>query len=161
MAHITLGDAQAWLEGTKANLTVLDPALEMQISAQVLGELSDTYSDPTFGVPTWTNSANTPELVKQVIAMTYAGWYYDRQFSEMIIAEGTSYGEVLRAQAEVLEAGIINSSILLVEIQPNMPSVAPTYYPTDASSTWAAKRANTTPEDMSLGPARFGMGKEF
>jgi hypothetical protein len=161
MAHVLLSDVQAWLEGTKANLTQLDASLEQQISAQVLAEVSDTYSDPGFGVPTWTDSTNTPELVKQVIAMLYAGWYYDRQFAEMIVAEGTSYGEVLRAQAEVLEAGIINGSVVLIELVSFALDVAPVFYPTDVSSTFDAERTNTIPEDMSLGPAKFGMGKKF
>lgn len=161
MAHIVVSDVQAWLENTKANLTQLDTALEIQISNQVLSELADTYNDPTFGVPTWVDQNTTPELVKQCIAMLYAGWYYDRQFAEMVTTTGTSYGEILRAQAEILIAGIIDSSIILAEVEPNMPAVAPVFYPSDISSTWDAKRANTVPEDLSLGPARFGMGKVF
>lgn len=163
MAHILVSDAQAWLESTKANLTSLDPALENTISNNVLGRLADTYSDPTFGVPTWTDNTNTPALVKQAIAMLYAGWYFDRQYSEVVAAEGTSYGLVLRNYAETLIVGIINSSIELVEISPNMPATAPggAMYPNDVSSTTAALQANTDRDNTSLGPPMFGVQKVF
>lgn len=161
MAHILVSDAQAWLEGTKINLSSLDPALENFVANDVLARVADTYSDPSFGVPTWTDYNSTPELVKQCIAMMYAGWYYDRQYSEMVAAEGTSYGVVLRTYAETLIDGIISGSVELVEILPNMPETAPTFYPTDISSTTDALMTNTNHDDNSLGPAKFGMSKVF
>jgi hypothetical protein len=161
MAHILVSDAQAWLENTKISLTSLDPALENFVSNDILARIADTYDSPTFGVPTWVDNNTTPELVKQCIAMMYAGWYYDRQYSEMVAAEGTSYGTVLRVYAETLIDGIISGSVELVEILPNMPETAPTYYPTDISSTSEALWTNTNRDDNSLGPAKFGMSKVF
>lgn len=173
MAHIQLQDAQAWLESTKMNLQTLDVNLENQISSEVLGRISDTYNDPTFGVPTWTSYANTPQLVKTAIAMIYAGWAYDRQYSEQVIGAGVpaargggvggagTYGSILRDNAELLIQGIISSSILLAEIQPNQPAVAPVFYPTDSSSTHDARRTNSDRDDTSLGPSLFGVSKVF
>lgn len=161
MAHILVSDAQAWLEGTKIALTALDPVLENTIANDVLGRLSDTYDSGSFGVPTWVDNNTTPQLVKQAIAMMYAGWYYDRQYSEMVAAEGTSYGVVLRVYAETLIEGIISSSIMLVEVQPNQPETAPVGYPTDVSSTRDALWNNTDRDDHSLGPAMFGVSKVF
>jgi hypothetical protein len=161
VAHIVLADAQAWLENTKANLTTLDLNLEAQVSGDVLGRLLEVYSDPTFGVPTWIDNTTTPILVKQCIAMLYAGWFYDRQFSEMVAAEGMSYGTVLRNYAETLLEGIISGSIILVEIAPNEPATEPAFYPTDRSSTTDALLTNTDRDNKSLGPALFGVQRVF
>jgi hypothetical protein len=159
--HIVVSDAQTWLENTKANLASLDLNLEAQISNNVLSRLASTYNDPTFGVPTWIDSSTTPQLVKQIIAMFYAGWFYDRQYSEMVAAEGPSYGTVLRTYAESLIEGLNAGTIELVEIQPNEPDVAPVFYPTDVSSTKQAFWENKDPDNTSMGPAKFSMGHNF
>lgn len=159
MAHINVSDAQAFLENTKANLVSLDTNLEGQFATYVLGRLADTFLDSTFGVLTWADPTTTPQLVRMAIAMLYAGWYYDRQFTEE--TEGTTYGEMLKADAELLIEGLISGSILLVELLPNLPQVAPVFYPTDASSTTEALMINTDPDDNSLGPPKFGMSKVF
>lgn len=159
MAHITVADAQVWLEGTKAHLTSLDTGLETQISTLVLGRLADTFAATV--TSTWVDNNTTPEIVKQVIAMMYAGWYYDRQYSEMVAAEGTSYGMVLREYAETLIEGLISGSIILVEVPPGQPETLPEFYPNDASSTSDALLNNTNPDDISLGPAIFGTQKVF
>lgn len=150
---------QVWLESTKATVSAIDPAMETQISGQVLGQLMQTYAAY---VPSWVDSTTTPEIVQQVIAMFYAGWYYDRQFSEMVTNEAQiSYGATLRAWAQALLQNIITGSISIVEIQPNKPAVAPVFYPNDQSSTWQAWANNTDCNDKSLGPAKFGMGMVF
>jgi hypothetical protein len=161
MAHIVLADAQAWLENTKANLTTLDLNLEAQVSSDVLARLAEVFDDPTFGVPTWMDNTTTPALVKQVIAMFYAGWFYDRQFSEMVAAEGMSYGTVLRNYAETLLEGIITGSIILVEISPNEGDTGPGFYPTDTSSSTEALASNSNLDDKSLGPAMFAVRQVF
>lgn len=160
MAHINVSDAQSFLESTKANLTSLDPVLENEWATYVLGRLADTYLDPSFGIQTWVDTTTTPQLVKMAIAMFYAGWFYDRQFSEEDTGT-TSYGAELRTNAELLLEGIISGSILLVELLPHQAATAPTFYPTDVSSTSQALAINTDPDDMSLGPPKFGMSKVF
>jgi hypothetical protein len=159
MAHIVLADAQTWLENTKAHLTTLDANLEAQVSTMVMGRLAETFNASL--VSTWTDNNTTPALVKQIIAMMYCGWFYDRQFSEMVAAEGTSYGVVLRTYAEALLEGVITGSIDLIEVAPGEPETAPVFYPTDSSSTAAVLAANTNPDDQSLGPPKFGMSMIF
>jgi hypothetical protein len=157
--HIAASDVQTWLESTKLPIASVDPNLETDVAAEVLGRLSSTYSKY---VPTWTDSTNTPQVVKQVIAMYYAGWMYDRAFSEVETGEGnSSYGALLRRWASNLLQDIIRGAVSIVEIQPNVPAVAPISYPTDVSSTWEAWQANTDCNDKSLGPAKFGMDMRF
>jgi hypothetical protein len=163
MSHIVVADAQSFLEGTKANLVTLDAVLENEMSVYVLGKLTETYSDPGFGTPSWVDEDSTPELVKMAIAMLYAGWFYDRQYSEVVSEDPSnkSYGWMLRQQAENLIAGIISGAIALAEISPNEPAVAPVFYPTDSSSTYEAVAANTDPNNTSFGPPMFSVGKVF
>jgi|SRR5215831_875067 len=159
MAHIVVADAQTWLEGTKAHLTALDLNLETQVSADILARCADTYPDQ---VPSWVDNNTTPELVKIVIAMTYAGWYYDRQFSEVIAGESRTWGSVLREYAETILVGIITGSVVMPETAATGgPMIATTFYPNDASSTTEAQQNNTDPDDNSVGPAVFGMHKVF
>jgi hypothetical protein len=160
--HITVDDAQSFLEGTKARLSSLEPTLENEQSTYVLGRLAGTFDSTTTGVPTWTNETNTPELVKLIIAMFYAGWYYDRQYSEVISEERTrSYGMMLRQQAETMLEGILTGAIELVEVPGGTTVTGPAFYPTDASSTTQAKLDNTDPDNKSLGPPMFSVGMNF
>lgn len=171
--HILVADVQTWLDPVKGLVTSLDPVLENNTSGYVLGRLRQTFSNPTFGVPTWVDSNTTPLLVKQAISMLYAAWIYDRQYSEVVASSavssgktghtvfGTPYGVLLRTSAESLLDGIVSGSILLAEIQPNTPDVAPVFYPTDTSSTEDAVDNNTDPDDNSLGPSLFGVSKVF
>ena len=179
--HIQVADVQTWLDSVKAQITSIDPTMEQHISGYTLGRLLDTFDDPTFGVPTWVDYNSTPLLVRQCIAMLFAAWFYDRQYSEVAsqglthtvvatshngsttipIVAGTPYGLLLRTSAETLLEGIISGSILLQEIQPNAPAVLPEFYPTDASSTSDAVENNTDPDDNSLGPSMFGVSKVF
>ena len=171
--HIQVADVQAWLDPVKAQVTSLDPTLEANVSGYALGRLSQTFNNSTFGVPLWVDFNSTPLLVKQAIAMLYAAWVYDRQYSEIVAPSavnvsktghpilGTPYGVLLRSSAESLLDGIVSGSILIQEIQPNVPDVAPVFYPTDASSTQDAIDSNTDTDDNSLGPSLFGVSKIF
>jgi hypothetical protein len=162
VTHIEVEDAQSFLEGTKANLSSLDDVLENELSVYVLGRLSDVYSDPATGTTTWIDSTTTPELVKMIIAMEYAGYYYNRQYSEVISDDnGKSYGDMLIMRAETMLAGVISGSILLAEVPTGSPLNEPVFYPTDASSTKEAVFNNTDCNDSSLGPPMFSVGKVF
>jgi hypothetical protein len=159
VAHIVTSDVQTWLESTKLSISTIEPNLEATVSAEVLGRLTETYSQ---FVPLWVDSTSTPQIVKQIIAMYYASWIFDRAYSEVVTNESqVSYGATLRGWATALMASVITGSVAIAEIEPNQPAVAPIFYPTDASSTWDAWRANTDCNDNSLGPAKFGMGKVF
>ncbi len=158
-AHITTTQVQVWLEQTKLTITSLDAGLEAQVAGEILGRLTETYSQFT---PLWVDSTTTPEVVQQVIAMTYASWTYDRAYAEIESqTPGASYGVTLRAWAMTLLTDIIRGAVAIAEIEPNQPAIAPTFYPTDTSSTKDAWRMNTDCNDLSLGPAKFGMGQVF
>jgi hypothetical protein len=158
-AHITTSQVQVWLEPTKLAVTTLDTGLEQQVASEVLGRLTQTY---TAYVPLWVDAATTPAIVQQVIAMIYAGWLFDRSYSEVVSQEsGTSYGLTLRNWGYGLLNDIIRGSVSIAEIEPNQPAVAPVFYPTDQSSTEDAVRNNTDCNDISLGPNFFGTSKVF
>jgi hypothetical protein len=158
-AHITTTQVQTWLESTKLTVTSLDAGLEAQVSSEVLGKLTETYAS---FVPLWIDATTTPAIVQKVMSMIYAGWLFDRSYSEVISEQrGASYGLTLRTWGTQLLNDIISGAVSIAEIAPNQPAVAPVFYPTDTSSTWDAWRMNTDCNDNSLGPAKFGMGKVF
>jgi hypothetical protein len=157
-AHITASQVQVWLESTKATISSIDANLESQISGEVIGRLAETFGQFT---PSWVDTTTTPAVVQQIIAMTYAGWYYDRQFAEVVTNEATvSYGATLRRWAQNLLNDVITGGVTLPELGAQGP-ISAIFYPTDVSSTWDAWRANTDCNDQSLGPAKFGMGQVF
>lgn len=153
MGHIGIAEVQAWLEPTKLTLTSIEASREAQIAAQVIARVVSVYPD---AAPTWIDEATTPTLIRSVIAMMYAGWYYDTQYSEN--PEDNAYADRLRKAADDLIAGIIAGSIDIVEVPGPPPTSGPVFYPTDASS---APDAYPTFDDPSAGPAAFSMGKVF
>jgi len=149
--HITLAEAQAWLETTKLSLPKLDEELEGQLSAMVLGKLVTIYPD---FVPLWVDATTTPVLVRKIISMYFAGWYYDRQYSET--ADSNEYADRLRKMADDLLEGLISGAIDIIEIPGMPPTSEPEFFPTDVSSA-------NLPSDMfpSDGPPKFTMGQVF
>ena len=106
MAHIQLSDAQAWAESSKLNITALDVALEDAITTQVFAQLQ--YK---FDTSNWSDETTTPALVRQVIAMQYVAWYYQRTYSQEPAA--SEYGNYLLAQASTILAGILGGTLVL------------------------------------------------
>jgi hypothetical protein len=150
-AHITLKEAQAWLEQTKLSLPQLDTDLEAQIVASVFGRLVTVYPD---NVPLWIDATSTPSIVRQVIAMYFAGWFYDRQYSET--ADSNDYANRLRRMADNLLDGLVEGSIDIIEVPGMPPASEPEFFPTDVSSAnWP------TDQYPSDGPPRFTMGQIF
>jgi hypothetical protein len=153
VARITFPEAQAWAEPTKLSMTDLDTDLLNQVEAQVLGRIGYAYP---VDVLSWVDVASTPALVRNVIAMLYMSWYYDRQYSE---DEGnlSDYARRLAAMAEMIIQGIIAGTIDLPEVPGTIgASGGPGFYPTDASTA-----SEPTAADMSLGPEAFSMGTRF
>lgn len=150
MAHIEEKDIQAWLEGTKLQVGNLDDELESQIASEVLGRVSTASYDVTG----WTNFSTTPKLVKKVIAMLYAGWFYDREYSET--SDTNDYALRLKQAAETLILGIIAGTTDIDE-EPGVSQLGdPSFFPNDASS---ALRLNEF--EVGDGPAAFSMGSRF
>ena len=150
MANITVGQAQAWAEGTKLNVAALDVELEGHLATEVIVQLQSAGYD----VSTWIDAASTPKLVRTIISKLYVAWIYDRQYSEDITAEGSEYSMRLRANAEALLTGLVSGIIELDSV--TAVAGEPIFYPTDASSA-----QEPTEDDPSLGPAAFSMGMRF
>lgn len=150
MARITPSDAQGWGERTKLDLSTLDASLLNQLESEVIGRLNSAY-DTTL----WVDDTTTPELVRTIIAKMYVSWFYDRQYSENQ-DEGNDYAALLRANAEALMTGLLDGTIDIPGVPQVGSGLGPIYYPNDASSAM-----EPTDDDMSLGPAKFSMGKVF
>lgn len=150
MARIEAKDAKGWGEPTKLDLSTLDLYLLDQIETEVLGRLNGVFTTTT-----WTDNTNTPSLVKVIIAKAYVAWFYDRQYSENQ-GEANEYALMLRANSEMLITGLIDGTIELPPDEAPSNAGQPAFYPNDASSA-----LEPTPEDRSLGPAKFSMGKVF
>lgn len=150
MAFIEPVDVQAWLEGTKLEVGNLDAALEDQIASEVLGRISTASYDVTG----WTDSTNTPKLVKKVMAMLYAGWFYDREYSET--SDTNDYALRLKQAAEALITGIILGTTDIGEVVGVSSLGDPLFFPNDASSALTANQY-----DVGDGPAAFSMGTRF
>jgi hypothetical protein len=148
MAHISVPEAQAWVEGTKLSLSALDLQLEDHLATEVITRLS-SITDTTL----WLTEATTPKLVRTIISKFYVAWVYDRQYSEDI-EQGSNYADRLKANAEMLMLGLLDGTIELPGVEDI--SGSPAFYPTDASSALEPTRA-----DPSLGPAAFSMGMRF
>jgi len=151
MSNITVDEAQAWAEKSKLDLvSELDGELEKQIANQVLARVATAYT-----VSGWTSSYNTPTLIKQIIAMFYVGWIYERQYSDDNNGPNV-YGDKLLAMAEAALQNILDGVTEIPGVDPVLDSGAPSFYPTDLSSAQCP-----TPEDRSLGDAKFSMGNIF
>ena len=110
--NIEVGEVQAWLETTKADLgSDLDEELEESIATQVLARVS-----LRFDTSAWTTPETTPKLIRKILAMKYASWYYQRQYSEDSDT-ANDYALLLNAQAETLLAGVIDGSLDIPEIE--------------------------------------------
>jgi hypothetical protein len=151
VSHITLAEAQAWLEQTKLKLPSLDADLESTVSVTTLAQIGTAFP---VDLPLWVDVASTPQIIRKVIAMRYAGWAYDRQYSED--ASENAYAIRLLAAADVIAEGIVTGSIAVVEVPPGDSIEDPIFFPNDVST------ANAPTDDFpSDGPEAFDMGKVF
>lgn len=119
-ALITKDDVNVWLDSVKTNVATLEDGLADQITSTVLGAISQRYS-----VEGWLDPTTTPLLVKRIISMFYAGYFYHRTFSND--SEPGVYGDKLLADAQTLLDGVVagttviptSSSIPVVSVDPN------------------------------------------
>jgi hypothetical protein len=151
MARIELGDAQAWLEPSKAELDEFDVDLLEQVETQVLSALVGTGYDTS----TWVDTTSTPDLIKSIISMLYASYYLQRQYSEDQEVDNP-WAKRLYDMATANIRGLISGTLTLTDTSDFTVAGAPAFYPTDASSA-----ACPDYYDKSLGDARFSMGMEF
>lgn len=154
MSHIQVSDAQAWLEGTKANLGPnLDTNLEDLIASEVISTVAQSYD-----VSGWTDYTKTPKLVRKVIGMKYAAAYYNRQYSED--AGTNDYAVMLDGNAELLMEGIvIGANVLTDATVPYAEQHGPEYWPNNASVE-TDQFGNVLNDGQPMTPA-FTMGRVF
>jgi hypothetical protein len=151
VAHISVAEANAWLEGTKLTLSTVDSAVEQNASNIVLARLATT-----FDVTGWVNSTTTPPLVRTLIAMYHVSYIYDRAYADDS-SDTSNYAFILRRNADAVIGGLVTGAIILPE-DPDAVDVflQPAFFPTDASS------ANPPSTDFpSDGPPAFTMGQVF
>jgi hypothetical protein len=112
MPYIEVKDARAWTHSDKrlfeGDDATVNTDLVGQVAEQVLSRLRDD-----FDVEAWQDSANTPALVKSVIAMIYVAWEYDKAYSTS--DETSAYAQLLRAQASSLIDGLVSGAVDLDE----------------------------------------------
>lgn len=149
MALISLEDVRAWVESTKISPAALDLDHLDQIEGEILARINSVYD-----VSLWTTRATTPKLIQVIIAKTYAGWLYDKYYSENQ-GQPNQYARLVKQNAETLIKGITDGTIELPG-EPALNSQGASFYPTDASSAM-----EPTFDDMSLGPAKFSLGRIF
>jgi hypothetical protein len=149
MARITVEEVRGWVEVSKLNVQDLDLNFLPQLETEILAKLGTVYDTTT-----WIDPGTTPDLVRVIITKLYAGWIYDRAYSENQ-AESNPYAAMLKENAGMLIAGLIDGTIEIPGV-PATSNPGPSFYPNDASSALEA-----TYDDPSLGPARFSMGRVF
>ncbi len=126
--RITSADVQVWLEPTKLRIDSGDSlAEEIPASEIVLSKLATRFD--TSG---WIDETDTPDLVRQVIAMLVASFRYNSIYSETEDA-GNPYADKLKDMADNLIMGILDGSIDLIDEPLQGPAVTGTleFFPTD------------------------------
>lgn len=150
MANVRRDEVQVWLEETKLTLPPsLDSNLESFVSSQVLTKVGQIYN--TEG---WDSPQETPSIVRSAISMLYAGWYYDREYSET--ADTNEYALRLKKAAQELVDRIASGSLDIPDIENPVTTDEASFFPTDESSARQATR-----QRQYLGGPYFSLGNEF
>lgn len=149
MPRITVEEVRGWIETTKLDITSLDLNFLPQLETEILARLGTVFD--TSG---WVDASSTPPLVRVIITKLYAGWIYDKYYSENQ-AERNEYAAMLKENAGMLMSGLIDGTLEIPDVDASTPQ-SPSFYPNDASSA-----QYPTSDDLSLGPAKFSMGKVF
>ena len=154
MARVTAAEVQGWLDGAKITISSLDTELIANIEEETLARL-----DPIYDITGWTNTSNTPKIIRTVISKYYASWLIDRFYSENQDG-GSDYAKRLCDNADMVMTGIINGQIVVNDgtgaTIPPQTSRGASFYPTDASYS-----QTPTPSDPSLGGPYFSLGRAF
>lgn len=149
MPRIAVEDVQAWVESTKLSPQALDLDHLDQLETEILARLQSVYDTTT-----WIDKTTTPRLVQVIIAKKYAGWMYDKYYSENQ-SQASDYAKMVKDNGEMLISGILDGTIEIPGVTSSNPQEA-SFYPNDYSSS-----QTPTSEDPSLGPAQFSLGKFF
>src|SRR5258706_16279220 len=96
MTRITVEEVRGWVEVTKLNIQNLDLDFLPQLETEVFAKLNTVYDTTT-----WVDPTTTPALIRVIITKMYAGWIYDRAYSENQ-AESNPYAAMLKENASML-----------------------------------------------------------
>jgi hypothetical protein len=140
--HITLAEAQAWLEGSRVTLGLADTELEASASEVVFSQLRGR-----FDVSPWVDETTTPKLVRTVIAMLHDAWYVQRVHADQ--DDLSPYARKLESLAMTLLGGLAGGSIDLDIVIPRATFSLLAFYPMQADT------------DAGTAPRAFSMGSVF
>lgn len=144
MAYLTEPDVQTWLETTKLDIVTVEDGLDSAAYLRVASALSDRYD-----ISSWLDAASTPELVRQVMAMYYAAWYYRRTYSEDT-DESPTYADWLEGLADTLLAGLADGSVDIPGLTPITEDEGePDFYPRDINYDTHGNRVDDAVFQMS------------
>lgn len=121
MAVITVDEVNQFLPTNKLKANSLLPELVTTAKSTVFGRLSLRYTTTS-----WVDEGTTPDLVRSVVAMYYAGLWYNAKFSDNA-ADSSSYGNNLIRMAMEQTALIVDGVFELDEADPIAPSGAESY----------------------------------
>ncbi len=131
MAHVTVAEVQAWLDPDKIDLADNDTLPEEEhVSNFVLSRLAQVFD--TSG---WTNSSNTPMLVKTIISGITAGRRYNKVYSETEDA-GNRYANKIEAIMTDMLGQVIAGTLTLIDVETGNPPAQvtannPIFWPND------------------------------
>lgn len=130
MARVLLKELQQWFERSKLEVGDIDFELEATAVEMVFAKLSGKYSTTT-----WVDVGTTPRLVRKILSMLYAAWYYQRQYSEEN-PEEKMYGVRLEERARTLVDGVLLGALDLVDVEGTVSKThGPVFWPTDATGS--------------------------
>ena len=152
MAIFTVAQVNGWLDPTKAVIASLDTELGNVIEERTLSSL-----EKRFDTSGWTTTGNTPELVQQCCALSYAGAVYSRSYSEDITGIEDTYGVKLSQDGSRMLEGILDGTFELRDLTDYVNPDKPGFYPTDASTTLY----DTDPTNAGATPIAFKMNQVF
>lgn len=160
--RIEVADVQNWCEPTKLTVGDLNDGWVLQIETIVMSKL-----EAGFDISTWVDPTTTPEIIKSVIAMEYASFLYDKQYSEDS-DDSNAWAARLDMMANDLIDGMLAGSVVIDGYVQAEEHSDPASYPTDKSSTpmphgpanvqWSP---NHVWGDPSANPAMFSVGMRF
>jgi hypothetical protein len=147
MARVTISEVQAWLKSDRITVTADD--LNAQHETNVLSRIEGFYT--TSG---WTNSTNTPKLVRQVIGLLNAATILRKAYSDQ--DDDIHYATILEHMAEDTLSGICSGGLVLTDLSEALITAAqdiagPSFFPTDTE----------TDEVDGLNVIKFTMGEVF
>jgi len=130
--RITPADVQVWLEPTKLRIDSGDSLAEENAASEIVLSKLTTR----FDISDWTDTTDTPDLVRQIIAMLVASFRYNSIYSETEDA-GNPYADKLKDMADNLIMGILDGSIDLIDEPLQGPGVTGTleFFPTDKTGS--------------------------